>query len=313
MNGSGTLIRGETGRATVGSRCPTVHPKEVSNRTSIRIPAANAVFGSAGTHRRADIVLGNPHPQSTARRRRLRWSSVPLRRALASAVWLATLACGQVESTPVASSVPKRGRFDVVAVTAESAPLEGTDAPPEVRLMLRSSDGSLLRIAGDYVHAVEFRDGQAAVTRDRALHLVKSDGSRSLLAREVDGLPTRAGDGSLLFAARFGAIVEIYRLSAQGTLQRLASLKGSATRLSAQSDGSVVFVGSKLGGVSGVWVASHKRARCLTNCELRVGEPWGDAYLAPPSDPTTMRKLPDRVEWQTPEGAQLSVPVGDFE
>jgi hypothetical protein len=176
--------------------------------------------------------------------------------------------------------------------------------------MLRGADGSLSPLAGDYIDAVEFRRGQAAVTRQRQLQLVRSDGSRSLLAHVVDGLPTRAQDGSLWFAARFGSTVEIYRLTQPGSLQRLASLRGSATRLSPQSDGSLLFVGSELGGVAGVWIVDGHGARCLTNCELRVGRPWGDAYRALPADVATLSKVGDRVEWQTAEGSWLSLQLG---
>src|SRR5690606_19490782 len=231
------------------------------------------------------------------------WTGAALARAT-------SVRCGQLESGPVEAGVsqPQPGR--VVATRMQNSAPDGTDAPPRVSLARLTEDGAVVPIPGDYVHAVAFRVGQAAVTGARELYLVRGDASKSLLARHVDGLPAQADDGALVYTARFGDTVEIHWLSLDGTNHRLASFQGSATRLSPQGERQVVFVGAKRGGVSGTWIADAQGARCLTNCALRVGKPWGDAYRAPPGDGSKVRIVGYTVEWQTAQGAWDSATLG---
>ncbi len=219
---------------------------------------------------------------------------------------LVGVACGQVENAPVGrtASGPEPGA-GIVAL--ELGVVSGPDAVPRVQLARRAGDGTVAPLPEAYVDAIEFRMGMVAVTLRRELRLVHHDGSNSLLAREADGLPARAADGSLVYTARFGEVVEIHRLSSLGEDRRLASFRGSATRLAPQADGSIVFVGSTIGGVSGVWIADAEGVRCFTNCELRVGQPWGSGYQAPPGDASRVLVTRDRVEWQTPGGKRETV------
>lgn len=216
--------------------------------------------------------------------------------------------CGQAESSPAALTPPHRDQLPsiVASSTSRRAP-EGSDMKPEVVLARRAADGSRAPIVGRFLAAVRFRDGQAAVTLEHELWLIRGNGSRSLLARRLDGLPARAGDGSLVYAARHGEVVELVWLTPAGDQRRLAAFRGSATRLAPQPDRTLLFVGAGWGGVSGVWVAGPSGARCLTNCELRVGSPWGDRYRALPGNERTLRTLGDRVEWQTLAGRRESV------
>jgi len=232
-------------------------------------------------------------------------------RALAALLGCHALsACGNLEGSTIAPGEPLPGPGDrVLGVKAPGALAQGTDDPPRVTLVRQHPDGTRSEMPGEYVDAVEFRDGQAAVTRHRELFLVRANGARSVLARRLDGLPTRASDGSLVYAARFGDVVELHRLTVDGELQRLASFRGSATRLAPQTDGRVVFVGSESGGVSGVWIADARGARCLTNCDLRVGKPWGSSYRPPPGEVETVSLVGDHVEWLTPGGNLEVVPL----
>jgi hypothetical protein len=220
-------------------------------------------------------------------------------------VALSAFGCGQVERST--RTAPER-TGSIVVLRPESAAPVGPDAPPRVTLARRQQDGSLSPIAGQYLDAIEFRDGVAAVTLGRELQLLHTNGSRSLVAKELDGLPALDSDGSLVYAARFGEVVELYRLRRNGTQQRLLSLRGSATRLSPRSDGRVVFIGSEPGGVSGIWIADARGARCLTNCELRVGRPWGDSYRPLPGETSTVRFVGSGVEWTTTEGRSEFAP-----
>lgn len=271
------------------------HPEEVSKRTSFRSRAAAA--------RLALVVTAN---LDTGRENR----KEPGRCATAlAAAWLAAAGCGQVERSPLETGVPApEPGAKIVAVEVE-ARAAGPDAAPRIELALRGQDGSLTPIAGEYIDAVEFRTGVAAVTPGRELELVRPDGSRSILARELDGLPARASDGALVYAARFDDAVEICRLSPEGNHRCHASFRGTATRLAPQRDGQVVFVGARTGGVSGVWIADASGVRCLTNCAIRAGEPWGDGYRPPPGDAASIRIGSGHVEWRTAEGSRQSAPL----
>lgn len=237
------------------------------------------------------------------------WSVARLR-TLVAAGSLAAIACGQVEQGPAGvNTVGADEPGEVVVIELEVAAPEGSDAEPRVQLARRGSDGALSPLPGEYLSALDFRSGVAAVTASRELHIVRDEGSQSVLARQVDGLPTRASDGSLVYAARFGQTVEIHWLTTQGEDHRLASFRGSATRLAPQGDQTVAFVGSVNGGVAGLWIADPRGARCITNCELRTGQPWGDAYRPPPGEASTIRLGDSSIEWQTAEGTWESAPL----
>lgn len=75
--------------------------------------------------------------------------------------------------------------------------------------------------------------------------------------------------------------------------------------LTAAPDGSALLgVGSRNGGVAGVWVVplDGADARCLSNCDLRIGGDWGEAFVAAPGDATALSFEGDRVRWDTPAG-----------
>lgn len=230
--------------------------------------------------------------------------------ALLLGATLSALGCGQVERSQTSSTragPPPTG--SIVVLRTDSPIAEGPDAPPRVTLARRQHDGTLVPLRGQYLHAVEFRDGVAAVTLGRELQLLRANGSQSLVAKELDGLPALDREGSLVYAARFGEVVELHRLHGSGAQQRLASVRGSATRLSPRSEGTVVFIGSERGRVAGIWIADSQGARCLTNCDLRVGRPWGEAYRPLPGETDAVRFVGSRIEWKTAEGRSESAPA----
>lgn len=220
------------------------------------------------------------------------------------------VACGQVERSPASTTGPApETNGAIVVLRPEGTRPAGPDAPPTVTLGRRQNAGTLAPLPGEYIDALEFRAGVAAVTRQRELYLMHPNGSRSLLAKQLDGLPALASEGSLFYAARFGEVVELTRLRRNGVQYRLASFRGSATRLSPRSDGTLVFIGSDAGGVAGIWVADSHGARCLTNCELRAGRPWGNAYRPPPGETATVRFVESRIEWKTADGRAEAAPL----
>lgn len=220
--------------------------------------------------------------------------------------------CGKFEQEPSElDGTSAREAVEIVVLSIAPDQPPGPDEPPRVELAQLKEDGSMTPLSGQYLAAEEFRRGAAAVTVARELHLVHPDGSHSVLARETDGLPARDVDGSLVFAARFGETVEIHRLNPDGKNRRLATFGGTATQLTPQTDGTVFFVGAASGGVAGLWVVDSGAARCVTNCNLRAGKQWGDAYQTPPRDLTTLQVSEDRVQWSTADGKTESASLYD--
>jgi hypothetical protein len=225
-----------------------------------------------------------------------------------ASIALGITACGQVDRSATASPAAPTptAAIEIRAVDDDSPP--GPDAPPRVELFASTGDARRA-VAGRFVHAVPFRNGAAAVTTERQLTLVHPDGTSSVLAHEVDGLPARASDGSLVYAERFGEVVEIHSLSVAGDNRRLATVRGSATRLAPQPDGAVIFTGALLGKVQGVWVVDGRGTRCLSNCNLQVGRPFDGAFRPLPAEASVVRVVGRRVEWQTAEGTSESAPL----
>jgi len=227
--------------------------------------------------------------------------------ALGVALALGALACGQLEvERPRAERSEASSKIAIVPSPDVSV---GPDAAPRVRVALEKSDGTRVELPAEYLDAREFRRGAVALTPERELLVVHPDGSRSLLAREAEGPPAVASDGSLVYSARSGDVVEIHWLTPEGKDERLASFRGSATRLLPLDDRTIVFVGASVGGVVGLWLASREGAHCVTNCALRAGRTWGDAFTALPTDLSRVRLSGSRIEWQAADGSWTSEQV----
>ena len=156
------------------------------------------------------------------------------------------------------------------------------DQLPRVRVGFRgagSDDVPLDREAIAYVE--RWRDGAALIDPERRLYQVWPDGRRRMLARDVSALAT---DGErLAFVVRRDLHAEL-RVHDGAQARTLARGLASCGVLRVEPD-RVLFVGAAPGGVAGVWVADRGGATCVTNCDLRTGQPWQDRFEPPPSDP----------------------------
>ncbi|MCA9608180.1 MAG: hypothetical protein KC619_21370 [Myxococcales bacterium] len=159
------------------------------------------------------------------------------------------------------------------------------DARPHLRVAFRAADGSTTPVDLEASALVpRWRDGAALIDPEGRLYQVWPDGRRRMLAPRATALGT---DGErLVFAVERDLGVEL-RVHDGTEAQTLAEGLSSAAMLRVDHD-RVRFVGARPGGVAGVWVADASGARCRTNCDLRTGEPWGDRFVPPPSDPSQL-------------------------
>ncbi|HJK90298.1 MAG TPA: hypothetical protein RMH85_08935 [Polyangiaceae bacterium LLY-WYZ-15_(1-7)] len=198
------------------------------------------------------------------------------------------------------------------------APPPGGDGAPLHALAWEHGDGTRTPVElPPVVDAVAFGDAIAWVDGERVLRL-----DEVVLARGVFAAPRRSPDGAR--AAWVVAREEGPRLEAELWVAELDGLAAVAGALAAgeaprggeiarfptglQSLGalrwapdgrSVLGVGAQPSGVAGLWRidAEGGEARCLSNCDLRVGEDWGDRYVRPPGSASALRFEGDEVVW----------------
>ena len=179
----------------------------------------------------------------------------------------------------------------------------GTDGVPRYTLAWESADGTRSPAGvGVVTHAVEWNGGALYVDVERRLQW-----EGELVAENVVDVPAVSPDGS-----RFAYVV--VEEDRAGTRAALHVSDGSNDEvwdrtllnlgaLRFAPDGSAVLgVGSVNGGVAGLQVVSADGARCLTNCDLRVGESWGDAFIPAPGSASALMFEGDRVAFDAPQG-----------
>ncbi|UJR79439.1 hypothetical protein [Sandaracinus amylolyticus] len=125
--------------------------------------------------------------------------------------------------------------------------------------------------------ALRLREGVAYVDRDARLVVIDGEGREHAIGDEVLAPPITDG-ARLVWCDERATIFELR--DAQPIA--LAHAPGPMAPLAILEDGSIALVGSTNGGVAGLWLFDDE-LRCLTNCALRVGRPWGDAYTPPPA------------------------------
>lgn len=220
---------------------------------------------------------------------------------------LLCMACGTPQPGAVQEPLARDGARLVRDRVVWAPPSSGADGAPLTTLAWEHADGSRTPVdVGPVVHAVVWRG--AVVYVDRGLHLWR-EGEDQPWAEGVPAAPAVSPDGSALayVVAHEGAEgthaeVHVRTASADRVVDR-SLLAFGALRFS--PDGGVLLgVGSVNGGVAGVHaidLGSGARV-CLSNCELRVGQPWGDAFVPPPGDPTALRFEGDELVYDTPAG-----------
>jgi len=194
-----------------------------------------------------------------------------------------------VLATACASASPQqpaanRGTPVVVATPLHNETPPGSDAVPMYQLAFEYSDGTRVPIAEPASAYAPFRDGVALIDGKRRLLLISPDGSLRPLAASTATTPVPGPSGELYYVALYGEIAELHRLTAEGRDRVIARETSSVGLIAPQADAGVLFVGARNGGVAGIWrvAPGASRASCVTNCDLKTGEPWGDAFVAPP-------------------------------
>jgi len=179
---------------------------------------------------------------------------------------------------------------------SDEPPPEASDAAPLLRYELVA--GLASRQLPPALFAALSGDTAVVWLPDHRLARFGLDGAPRLIARSVSS-PPWVGEDRVVFAPEVGDTVEL-RLLRQGVETTLARGLASAGmfRLGPDARG-VFFVGAQNGGVAGLWFARVDRdeARCLTNCELRTGSPWGDAFVPPPGSAESLEFDGDSVRY----------------
>jgi hypothetical protein len=204
-------------------------------------------------------------------------------------------------------------RDENVEVNREQAELPGgTDTPPRFSLALRDTNGARIPLESRALSHVTFSGGVAVLDSQRRLLVVSADGARRVLAEQAGAPPARGTKGELFYVVQEDAGAEV-RVLTGGVDRVLASGLASAGLLAPQADGTVLFVGAANGGVAGLWRIDVVGSRCLTNCDLRTGEPWGDRFVPPPGEAAAIEIIGTRVEWQAFDGKRHAAPLRGVE
>jgi len=196
----------------------------------------------------------------------------------------AAFGCAAAEKPAAAPAQPVTEAPAVVATPlAIDAPPQ-SDAVPMWSLAFEYSNGSRIPIAERASAYTPFRDGVALIDSQRRLLLISPDGSRRTLSSTTATTPVLGPSGELYYVARYGAVAELHRLSVAGHDEVIARELSSIALLAPQGDGSVLLAGAANGGFAGIWrvAAGANAASCVSNCELRTGQPWQGRFVPPP-------------------------------
>jgi hypothetical protein len=201
-------------------------------------------------------------------------------------------------------------RHDLTLEVAREAaePPSGSDAPPISTLRLKQADGKSKLLDKQAVSYATFGERVAYVDLARRLFVQGPDGARLAIAESVSARPAWSASGDLLYVVQGKHGAEIRARSTSGSERVLVDTVANAGVLAPQVDGSLFFVGAKSGGVAGLWRVTRSQAvQCLTNCELRTGTPWGEAFLLAPGEASQIQVSDGKVTWKAPSGELVSV------
>ncbi len=169
--------------------------------------------------------------------------------------------------------------------TLWSPPDDGADGAPQFEV--RWSPGGPV-FASRAIAALPWGDAAAVIAADGSLHRFHRDGRDEALADQAT-TPLASPDGRLLGYASgdpYGP-KDVHVVDARGQDRVVAIHVLAPALLSFERDGHELdLVAAGPGGVMGQHVidldADAPSIRCLTNCALRTGEDWGDAFVPLP-------------------------------
>jgi len=200
------------------------------------------------------------------------------------------LAAASLERTP-----------ELVETGTRWAPPQGADGAPQVDLAWRDADGTLRAWPdiGPIVTATPCIDGALGVAADGTLWWVGVDGRAEVWDHGVTGTPAVSPDGAAMaWVTRETGLVQLRTNHEQRTRETGLETVGL---LRFSPDGAhVLLVGASSSGVAGVHalsLAGDDGARCLSNCQLRAGQPWGAAFVPPPRAAADLVFDGSQVRW----------------
>jgi len=223
-------------------------------------------------------------------------------------------ASSALDSPPeLRSLVALRGAQLVVIRVLAQAP-EGGDGATQLALGLaRGSEVTSLALPSPATHAVAWGDDAAVLSADGTLRHVTASGAAVLVARDVVTEPAVSDEGRLLaYVAHDGELDYAIRIVDAQRTHDVARGVPSAGVLRFSPDARVLlFVGRSAGGVAGLHAITLMSGdgttpasgtdtiapRCLTNCDLVTGQPWGARFVPLPSAAAALRFVGDEVHY----------------
>ncbi len=194
---------------------------------------------------------------------------------------------------PGGASSPVTAQESVVVRETVAEIPESGDGPDTVLLARVDPEGAVHPIEGPAFDGVAFQGGALVMRTDRTLEMVRDGAPTSVVDRELVFAPVASSDGEhaawaaertlgeqvLVVVDREGGRAEAAQgLASIGALSFDLSTHGPSRR--------IAFVGATQGGIAGLWVtrADGSTARCLTNCALRAGQPFGADHVPLPDE-----------------------------
>lgn len=186
----------------------------------------------------------------------------------------------------------------VVLRTLSETP-QGGDGPTQLALgLVRRGQIAPLELPSPAIYATAWADVAAVLSADGTLRRLGADGVPVLVARDVVTEPAVSDDGrALAYVVHDALVAYALRVIEAGRTRTLARDVPAAGALRFSPDArTLVFIGASAGGVSGLHAIELAASadgtsppRCLTNCELVTGRPWGGRFVPLPVDVAALR------------------------
>ncbi len=217
----------------------------------------------------------------------------PMSRSAVPCLLLCAAVAACVEPTPSAVLVPALvtdppRALGPLVITAIGTPTPvGGEGPTRYRVAWGVS--SEHRFDGEALAAVRFGDAAVVLDAAESLWRFTRDGRRMLLASGVTAPPAVDHSETLLayFVGEPGEAGAIFVVDARQTRVVVAAVRDASALRFVPDASALLFLATGPGGVAGVHRAAVANptgfAQCLSNCELRAGEPWGDAFVPLPT------------------------------
>jgi hypothetical protein len=196
------------------------------------------------------------------------------------------------------------GAAELVALTAVEAP-PGGDGPTQLTLALvRGDHVAPLALPSPAIYAAAWARDAVVLSADGTLRRLGADGSVTLVARDLVTEPALSAHGLVLaYVAHDGDLAYALRVIEAGQTRTIARDVPSAGALRFAPDArALVFVGRSTGGVAGLHTisleTSEDATRCLTNCTLITGQPWGEEFVPLPAGTDALHFDGDEVFYE---------------